>query len=73
MDKGPLEGEGIKIGVEGHQIRGNSHDRGYSRRGRPPDGNGGPPDRNGGPLEMDEIQDTLEDEDHQVHQDLLDQ
>ena len=24
--------------------RGNNHDRGYSRRGRPPDGNGGPPD-----------------------------
>ena len=25
------------------------------------------------PLEMDEIQDALEDKDHQVHQDLLDQ
>ena len=31
--------------------RGNSHDRGYSRRGRPPDGNGGPPDGNGRPPE----------------------
>ena len=29
--------------------RGNNHDRGHSRRGRPPDGNGGPPDGNGGP------------------------
>ena len=29
--------------------RGNNHDRGYSRRGRLPDGNGGPPDGNGGP------------------------
>ena len=29
--------------------RGNSHDRGYSRRGRPPEGNGRPPDGNGGP------------------------
>ena len=28
--------------------RGNNHDIGYSRRGRPPDGNGGPPD-DGGP------------------------
>ena len=29
-------------------VRGNNQDRGYSRRGRPPDGSGGPPD-NGGP------------------------
>ena len=63
---------------------GNNHDRGYSRRGRPPDKGGTPPD-NGGPLmvedplmmedplEMDDIQDTLEDKDHPVHQDPLDQ
>ena len=63
---------------------GNNSDRGYSRRGRPPDRSGGPPN-NGGPqmvedpkmmedpLEMDYIQDTLEDEDHPVHQDPLDQ
>ena len=40
MDEGPLEEEGIKIGVEGHWIEGNNHDRGYSRRGRPPDDGG---------------------------------
>ena len=43
MDEGPLEEEGIKIGVEGHRIEGNNHDRGYSTRERPPD-DGGPPD-----------------------------
>ena len=62
--------------------RGNNHDGGYSRRGRPPD-DGEPPNDGGppmmedplmmeNPLEMEEIQDALEDEDHQVHQDLLD-
>ena len=29
--------------------RGNNHDRGYSDRGRPPDGHGGPPDGHRGP------------------------
>ena len=29
--------------------RGNNHDRGYSRRGGPPDRNGGPPDDRGPP------------------------
>ena len=57
--------------------RGNDHDRGYSRRGRPPEDRGPPddgePPDDGGPLEMEEIQDVLEDEDHQAHQDLLDQ
>ena len=59
--------------------RGNNHDRGYSRRRRPPDGNEGPlmemedPLMMEDPLEMDKIQDTLEDKDHPVHQDLLDQ
>ena len=47
MDEGPLEEEGIKIGVGRPLDRGNNHDRGYSRRGRPPDGNGGPPDDGG--------------------------
>ena len=31
--------------------RGNNHDRGYSRRGRPPDGNGGPSDGGGPPAD----------------------
>ena len=69
--------------------RGNDQERGYSRRGRSPDDRGppdddgspddaGPPDDggtpdDGGPLEMEEIWDNLEDEDHQAHQDLLDQ
>ena len=64
--------------------RGNDQDRGYSRRGRTPDGSGGSPDNGGplmvedslimeGPLEMDDIQDTLEDEDYQAHQDPLGQ
>ena len=49
MDEDPLEEEGIKIGVEGHWIEGSNHDRGYSRRGRLPDGNGGLPDNEGPP------------------------
>ena len=54
------------------------------RSGRPPNRNGGPlimedplmmedPQIMEDPLEMDEIQDALEDKDHQVHQGLLDQ
>ena len=63
---------------------GNNHDRGYSRRARPPDRCGKPPIMEDpqmvedllmmeDPLEMDDIQDTLEDEDHLIHQDPLDQ
>ena len=62
--------------------RGNDQERGYSRSGRSPDKgppadggpptDGGPPD-DGGPLEMEDIQDDLEDKDHQAHKDLLDQ
>ena len=56
--------------------RGPPDDRGPPDGGGPPDDggpldDGGPPD-GGGPLEMGEIQDTLEDEDHQAHQDSLD-
>ena len=42
MDKGPLEEEGIHDRSERPPDRRDIHDRGYSRRGRPPD-DGGPP------------------------------
>ena len=56
--------------------RRNDQVRGYSRNGRPPDDggphdDGGPPD-DGGPQEMEDLQDNLEDKDHQAHPDLLD-
>ena len=51
--------------------RGNNHDRGYSRRGRPPEIMEDPLMMKDY-LEMDGIQDTLEDEDHLAHQDPLD-
>ena len=43
MDEGPLEEEGIQIGVEGHWIEGIIMIEVTPRRGRPPDGNEGPP------------------------------
>ena len=57
--------------------REDNQDRGYPRRGRPPDDRGppddsGPPDDGGPPLVMEEPQE-MEDKDHQAHQDLLDQ
>ena len=76
MDESPLEEEDIMKRSGRPPDRGNNHHRGYSRRGGPPD-NGEPPDDEGpleeDPLGMEEIQDALEDKDHQVHQDLLDQ
>ena len=72
MDKGPLEEEGIKIEVEGHwmeeiiRIEVTLEEEGPLMKMEDPlmmeD-----------PLEMDEIQDILEDKDHQACQDLLDQ
>ena len=44
IDEGPLEEEGIQIGVEGHQIEGIIMIEVTLEEGRPPDGNGGPPD-----------------------------
>ena len=77
MDKGPLEEEGIMIGVEGHQIEGVTMIKVTLEEE-------GPlmiedplmmeaPLMMEEPLEMDEIQDALEDKAHQAHQDLLDQ
>ena len=48
MDEGPLEEEGIKIGVEGHWIEGITMIKVTLRRGRPPD-DGGPPNDGGPP------------------------
>ena len=48
MDEGPLEEEGIKIGVEGHRIEGIIMIEVTLEEEGPPDGNGGPPD-DGGP------------------------
>ena len=54
--------------------RENNQDRGYPRRGRPPDDRGPPddggPPNDGDPQEMEDCQDDLEDKDHQA---LLDQ
>ena len=94
MDEGPLEGEDITIGVEGHQIEGITMieitlgEKGPLMIEDPlmmedPQMMEDPlmmvnclmmedalvmED----PLGMEEIQDDLEDEDHQAHQDLLD-
>ena len=65
MDEGPLE-EGIQIGVEGHGIEGITTIEVTLDGGRPPDD-----PLMMDPLEMEEIQDALEDEDHQAHQDPL--
>ena len=48
MDKGPLEEEGIKIGVEGHGIEGITTIEVTLEEGRPPN-DGGPPDDDGSP------------------------
>ena len=78
MDEGPLEEEDdITDRSRRPPDRGNDHERGYSRRGRPPDDRGPPgemmepPDDEGPPGNGRE--DDLEDKDHQAHQDLLDQ
>ena len=78
MDEGPLEEEGIKIGVEGHWIEGivmievtlEEEDPLMEMEDALMEMED--PLMMEDPLEMDEIQDTLEDEDHQAHQDLLD-
>ena len=85
IDEGPLEEEGIKIGVEGHQIEGIImiettliEEEDPLMEMEDPLMEEDPliekdPLMMEDPLGMDEIQDALEDKDHQVHQDLLDQ
>ena len=79
MDKGPLEEEGIKIGVEGHQIEGivmievTLQEEDPLMEMEDPLMEMEDPLMMEDPLEMDKIQDTLEDKDHQAHQNLLDQ
>ena len=79
MIKGPLEEEGIKTGVESHWIEGIIIIEVILEEEDPLMETEDPlmemedPLMKEDPLEMDEIQDTLEDKDHQAHQDLLDQ
>ena len=84
MDEGPLEDEGIEIGVEGHWMEGiimievTLEEEDPLMEMEDPLMMEDPlimedPLMMEDPLEMEEIQDTLEDEDHQVYQDLLDQ
>ena len=84
MDKGPLEEEGIQIGVEGHWIEGiimievTLEEEGPLMMEDPlmmenPLMMEDPLMMEEDPLGMDEIQDALEDKDHQAHQDPLDQ
>ena len=77
MDEGPLEEEGIKIRVEGHWIEGITmievtvEEEGPLMMEDPLMMES--PMTMEDLLEMDENQDTLEDKDHQAHQDPLDQ
>ena len=84
MEEDPLEEEGIKIGVEGHWIEGiimievTLEEEDPLMEMEEPLMMADPPMMEDplmmeDLLEMDEIQDTLEDEAHQAHQDLLDQ
>ena len=71
MDEGPLEEEGIKIEIKGHQIEGIIMIE-VTLEKEGPLMEMEDPLMMEEPLEMDKIQDTLEDKDHQAHQDLLD-
>ena len=89
MDEGPLEEEGIQIGVEGHHIEGvimievTLEEEDPLMEVEDPLIMEDPLMMENplmmedplmeDPLGMDKIQDALEDENHQVHQDLLDQ
>ena len=72
MDEGPLEEEGIKIGMEGHWIEGIIMIE-VTLEEEDPLMEMEDPLMMEDPLGMDKIQDTPEDEDHQACQDLLDQ